>query len=561
MRARLPLVSITATLVALAALPRSSARAEPPTGHVRSVRATSIYLDLGRRDGVAAGDELTAGATKLRVVHLGERQIMAEVVSGPAPRVGATVTAARERPSGVAKRPVVTLPAPRPPLPLPWRDEPARRMSLVPAPSSTRTAARSTVRGELRLTWSSSFDDGPGDLDLHRAELRSLLALPDVATIAGGHLAYQHDLAGRVELGPRLDSRAGSDSRPLYKVRQLTLGWGSAGWGDRRTLASSLALGRLTLPDPTSPGLVDGARAELVLGHGLTAGVWGGLVPAVLDIAPSADAAAIGGRVAWSGGGPDWRARAAISSAVSMWQGALSRVDLGASGLVALGRDLDLHASVIGTLVDPGLVVDEDGGDGQPAASLTRGYLGARIRPLWWLVVDASYAHDRLVVDRELAARLGPDTFVTAPRESAWLQVRFDPDRTIGVALSGSLGFGDDAAEQQGGAARVTLRDLGLQGLHAASGYRFTQTPVVRAHTIDVDLALPIGDLALVDLGYAFSTFQSRLLDERQDEHRVTLAADITPRAPWRVHLGGFLARGHLPGQIGLMAQLAWRFR
>jgi len=539
----------------------ATAHAEPPIGRVRGVRGTSVYLDLGRVDGLRVGDELAVGAARMRVVHLGERQAMAEVVTGTAPKSGTPIPGPRERPGATANRPVVTLPAPRPPSPLPWRDEPARRTALVPAPASARDVAARSVRAELRLSWASLFDDGVRDLDLHRAELRSLLDAPDLAALAGGHLRYRHDLAARLELGPRLSERAGSDSRPYYRIRELALGWGSAGWEARSALASSVALGRLALWEQTSPGLVDGARADLVLGGGVTAGLYGGLVPAVLDAGLSADSAAVGASVAWAGQGADWRARAAVTSAIALWQGALSRVDLGVSGLLGVGRDLDLHASAIGTLVDPGLVTDDAGRDAQPAASLTRGYVGARVRPTWWLVVDAAFAHDRLVADRELVHALGADAIVVTPRESAWLQVRLDPHRALGVALSGTVGFGAPDAEQQGAAARVTLRDLGLDGLRAATGYRLSQTPVVRAHTIDLEVALPLGDLAFVDAGYSFSTFQSRLLDERQDEHRVTLGVDVTPRAPWRVHLGGFLARGHLPGQLGLAAQLAWRFR
>ncbi len=187
--------------------------------------------------------------------------------------------------------------------------------------------------------------------------------------------------------------------------------------------------------------------------------------------------------------------------------------------------------------------------------------MGVRVRPLWWLTVDAHYAHDRIVADREMVAALGVDRWITDPRESAWLQVRFAPSPMISVALSGNYGFGYSAAEQEGGAARVVLRDLVLDDTRLALGYRFNQTQAVRTQVADLDLGVPIGGAVELGLGYAFTTFQARLLDERQDEHRVSAGVDLLGSGPWRVSVRGELAFGDLPSQILMMAQLGWRFR
>lgn len=537
----------------------STALATPPSGKVRAVRGVAVYVDLGRRDGVMAGDELTTPGGRLRVVHLGERQLMAELASGTPPRNGAPVQATRERPTVSATRPVVTLPRPTTPNPVPWLGEPWRRLALIPAPVSPTRAASHRARGDFRWVWASFFDSGPGDLDLHRGELRSTLELPELTPLAGGRLSYRHDLAARLELGPGLASRSGADSRPDYRLRELSLRWSSAGWGsgkDPEALALSTALGRLALWDATSTGVIDGVRADLALGGGFVAGLHGGLVPDLLDVSPSSDSATVGAHLTWVSAPADWRARLALTSAAVLWQGALSRVDLGATGNVSLGRDLSFYTSLIATSVDPGLVAE-----GQPGFSLTRGYAGFRLRPLWWFSIDGSFAHDRLVADRELVSRLGTDALVVSPRESAWLQLRFDPSTSFGVALSTSLGFGDRASEQQGAALRMTLRELGLAGLRASAGYRVSQTPVIQAQTADLDLAIELGDAVMLDLGYAFSTFRARRLDERQDEHRISLGADLLTRGPWRLHLGGFVAEGHLPGQYGFSSQLVWRFR
>jgi hypothetical protein len=558
-RLRLRALSKTLATVLATSLVAASAVATPPTGKVRSVRGSSVYVDLGRKDGVMAGDELKTPGGRLRVVFLGEKQLMADVLAGPIPRSGTPVQATREPTIAGASRPVVTLPTPTRPDPVPWLGEPARRLALIPAPTSTPRTITQRVRGDLRIGWVSVFDRGPGNLDLHRGELRSTLELPELATLGGGRLSYRHDLAGRLELGPGLSSRAGADSRPNYRLRELSLRWSSAGWGSGKnpeSMALSAALGRLALWDAISTGVVDGMRADLALGEGLVAGLYGGVVPDLLDTAPSADSATVGAHLTWSGDGDSWRARANLTSAVAIWQGALSRVDLGATGSVSLGRDLSLYTSLIATSVDANLVAHA-----QPGFSLTRGYAGLRVRPAWWMSIDGSFAHDRLVADRELVARLGTDALVVDPRESAWLQLRFDPSASFGVALSGNLGFGNSAAEQQGGGVRMTLRDLGLVGLRATAGYRVTQTPVVQGQTADLDLNFDVSDAVMLDLGYAFSTFRARRLDERQDEHRISLGADILTRGPWRIHFRGFVAEGHLPGQYGLSSQLVWRFR
>jgi hypothetical protein len=297
-------------------------------------------------------------------------------------------------------------------------------------------------------------------------------------------------------------------------------------------------------------------RAELALGKGFSAGVHGGLAPRLLDVGFSADMAVVGGHAAWAQRGDDWSARTTVTTAASFWQGALNRLDIGVNGGLQYGRALDLYATAVGTLVDDTLLPD-----GQPAASLSRGFVGVRVRPLWWLTVDAHYAHDRIVADREMVAALGVDRWITDPRESAWLQVRFAPSPMISVALSGNYGFGYSAAEQEGGAARVVLRDLVLDDTRLALGYRFNQTQAVRTQVADLDLGVPIGGAVELGLGYAFTTFQARLLDERQDEHRVSAGVDLLGSGPWRVSVRGELAFGDLPSQILMMAQLGWRFR
>jgi hypothetical protein len=544
-------------LVACLLLFAAPAWAAPPTGSVRSVRRQLVYVDLGRSHGVRPGDvlDLEGSRAKLEVVHLGEKQLAAKRVGAGEVRVGARVTAPREPAAAAEKRPVVQLAPPRPaPAALPWSGDPLRRAELVRAPAMARVEAPSGARGEIRVTYVGLLDQSASDLDLHQAEVRSKLALD-----AGGGLTYRHDVAGRVELGPDLDRRSGSDSRPYYRVRLLELGWSSSGWSDapeaRAAGAVDAALGRLHLFESPRAGLLDGLRAELALGRGFSAGLHGGLVPRLLDTAPSTDMALVGGHASWATAGEVWQARASLTTATSFWQGAMNRVDLGASGSLARGRDFDLYALAVATLVDPSLLAD------QRELGLSRAFVGTRVRPLDWLTLDAHYAHDRIVADRELLALLGADRLVTDPRESAWLQVRFDAVPDVSLWFSGSYGFGSDSAEYLGADARLALRDLFVEGLRVALGYRYGRSPATETHAPHVDLSLALGSAFELGLGYGFATFRSRLLDERQDEHRLDAGFDVLAAGPWRVHLRGTYAFGTLPSQLGMLAQLAWRFR
>lgn len=547
-------------VVAAVALLASAARAAPPTGHVGSVRRGLVYIDLGREDGVRMGDQLSVGRARLEVVTLGAKQLVAKPTNGRRVRRGATVSSPREPGAPGSTRPVVTLAKPTAaPEALPWAGGPPRRAKLILSPheKERRRPKPTGLHGELLVSYAGMFDQSATNLDLHQIEVRSKLADDD---LLGGRLSYRHDIAGRAELGPNLGFRQGHDSRPYYKIRELRLRYRSPGWHDSASQspfgAFEASIGRLRLPVSPSVGLLDGARAALALGRGFSAGIHGGLAPNLLDIGLSSDVSVVGAHASWARAGDDWRARATVTTSASFWRGALNRLDIGANGGLSLGRALDLYATTVGTLVDTTLLPG-----GQPSASLSRGFVGVRARPLWWLTVDAHYAHDQIVADREMVARLGDIRWISDPRESAWLQVRFSPDPMISVSLSGNYGFGYAAAEQQGTAGRVTLRHLLLDGSRLALGYRFNQTQAVRTQVADVDLSVPVGDLLDLGAGYSFTTFQARRLDERQDEHRVSLGADLLMAGPWRLGVRGEYALGTLASQLSVLAQLGWRFK
>lgn len=538
----------------------TSAIAAPPTGSVRSIRRDLVYVDLGRVHGVAAGDLLgvEGSPVQLEVVHLGEKQLAAKKLGTGEVQVGAHVTSPHEPGQASSQRPVVHLTTPRrDQVELPWSGDPTRRATLVATPESPTTATkRRSVRGDLRVSYVGLLDSGENNLDLHQTEVRSKLAVD-----LGDGLAYVHDVSGRIELGPALDERHGSDSRPFYRIRQLALSWHSPGWGapndDHAGGSVDAALGRIQLWQSPSSGLVDGLRADLGLGAGFTAGLYGGLVPALFDTAPSTAEAIVGGHASWvrQETGDTWRARASLSTATSFWHGALNRLDLGINGSLARARDFDVYALVVATLVDASLMPDA-----QSAFSLSRAFVGTRVRPLEWLTIDAHYAHDQFVIDRETLALLGASRLLTDPRESGWLQVRFDPLPDVSVSVSGTLGYGSTSAYYRGAGARLGLRNVFVRDLRVGLAYQLGLGPDSETHNPSIDLSLPLGRTVELGLGYGFATFRSRLLDERQDEHRLDAGLDLLLTGPWRLHVRGSYAFGSQPSQVGILSQIIWRF-
>ncbi len=59
---------------------------------------------------------------------------------------------------------------------------------------------------------------------------------------------------------------------------------------------------------------------------------------------------------------------------------------------------------------------------------------------------------------------------------------------------------------------------------------------------------------------YAFTLFRSRRLDERQDEHRLELAADLLVTGPWRSSAVVALTLGDLPTHVLSHVDVSWRF-
>lgn len=547
---------------ALAFSAPSEAAAPRTSGKVQAVRQGVVYVDLGRSDGVHAADTLKVeGGARLRVVHLGDKQAATAVIGGGRVSEGAVVQAPEHSAAALPSRPVAALPAPETlaedAVSALWaHPELHRRAELVgfEGAATPGLPKQTAVAGDVSLLYFGMLDAGASNLDLHVVDARTRLR---VDGFAGGRLDYAHDISGRLWFGPGLSGRAGKDSRPNYRIRKLLLRYRSPTWGpaDAPAGAFSATIGRFAVADAAGPALIDGASAELGFGGGFAMGAHGGLAPRLLDTGLSARTLAGGGHLRWQGAGDPWSASAQVSAVATAYKGGFDRLDVASTANFALGGDFDLRGVAVGTLLsDPAAL-------GRSSFELSRAFVGVRGRPVPWLTLDAHFAHWRDVADQETLDAVGLDYLTPHTRESAWLQLRFDVSRVVEVVLDGVAGFGSAEARQQGASAQVVLRGLAAALPRLSAGYTLSRTAVTLSQMAraDVDIALP-ARLEL-GLGYGLSTFASRLLNSRLDEHRVDASLYWVQSRAFRAQLASSVAFGGASTQLALTAYATWKFR
>jgi len=550
-------------------------RGSVPRGVIRAVRRGLVYASLGTLDGASPHTHLrVAGApdVSLEVLHAGPHQLVARVVShggAAALRPGARVrlvdpadaSAPRQR-HVVKELPKIHRVAPAEAARR-WAVVRARGRALVPFEGArARPRPRRRVWGDMTLRYGGVLDTRPRPRDVHTLRLRSRLHA------RWGRWSWDHDVAGRLDLGPRLSTRPGNASRPHYELREAALGYESRDGDAQRAGAASvrpghsppvgswgLRLGRLWTAAPTGTGLVDGIVGHVGLGAGLALGLRGGVVPDLLDAGFRADMVTGGGglRGAWMA--DDWRASARLDADGSVWRGRSNRADVALRGTLAHDTDLYFAASATLTAV-PGA---KELGDG-PGFALTHAYVGGSVRPIAWLAVDAHFAHDRELLDRELAERVGPLGIVATPRDTAWLRTRLDLGAQVSLWADGSYGFGSAEGARWGGAGRVVVRRLTPLDLRLAAGYRLSASRAVRSQVGTLELGADVGGGWAVDARYALADFHAQLLGDDQLEHSVEGRASWAPAGPWRLDLTAAWVGGDLPSHVRLFALLGWRF-
>ena len=515
-------------LLVLASGPASAA--EPKPGDVTSVRRGVVYVHLGTLDGVKLGDVLQVKGrdVKLEVTAVGESQLSAKVVGqGTISGRDSVVPPVREEAAeGAQRRPLKELP----PAPHLTDGDVQTTVELIEATPIAPVKFKGregeggpreeelTVSGDVTVLYLGILDTSPqqrSDMSLHQVRVRSRL---DVDHIAGVPFSYAHDLGFRGDFGPNLDVRPGSRSRPYYEIRRLTLAYGTYGDG------FYVRGGRMPLLLPGEGGLLDGAELSVGVGEGVTLGMFGGLSPDLLDTGVSADVGRFGVTADWAmDTGPVW-VRAGLSVTGSTFQGSLDRKSLAVSTSATMGRLWSLYGDVTIDLFAGFNPMD------RPVVDLSSAFAGFRIQPLEWLTVDTHYDFYRDVVTRELEALLPDMTLVspaTEPRQTAWLQVSFDPLPMLTVSQAAGVGFDNDASDALILRSRLVLRNLPVIRTGVHLGYVFDQTEGTRVQMGTVTFVQPIVDEVQLTAGYGFTTTLLRYFDERYDEHRVEGGVDL----------------------------------
>lgn len=268
---------------AVAALFAAQAGAAARKGSVRSATARTLYLDAGAGDGLAAGQTLQLrrdgrAAGTCRVEHLSQSH--ASCTGRGA--VGDTFD--------LAPKPAKAAPAPRLPAPLPRAVIAAQRRALDQAPfekvdfgGAERVPASVSARTtELRISHATyaSTDAGPW----HQERLDARI---DGAAAFGGFTAWVDLSARRWSRRSEIISARPDDASQLY-VWEAAL--------SRRSQPGSLALSLGRLRPWSAPGstLLDGVQAGWLTRGGGEIGMFGGVVPDPISLAPSLTRGTIG---------------------------------------------------------------------------------------------------------------------------------------------------------------------------------------------------------------------------------------------------------------------------
>ena len=268
---------IAGALFAAGALAGVAARAKTPpprrSGSVLYATATRLYLDAGSRDGLAPGEILKFQSGSCRVEQVSETRASC-LGTG---RTGDTFPLPEPPPP---PRPVARLPPPTAPAVL------EQRRSVLASASYAKVdfhegaggleMRRGSIEGEIRHTtwWTSG---GPGAWNQERAD----------AAIRGASLGAGFTLD--LDLSARRWSRRSDpiSFRP-YDPAQLYV-WEAAISRRSADGGPAFSLGRVRPYRVPGQVILDGAQAGWRMVGGGEAGIFGGVVPDAVTLAPSLD--------------------------------------------------------------------------------------------------------------------------------------------------------------------------------------------------------------------------------------------------------------------------------
>lgn len=321
MRAALLLACACAVALPAAAQPKGKGKPKPAekgelSGKIKAtvvdVAGGRAYVEPGAKAGLRAGDTLVFAGRKYTVVAVSPANAVLELGKLPL-AVGATAEAVIDP----YRQPEKIEPLPRPPALASfgslWPDALLPAASQKPKPIPLGPILRQEAsRVALSLSGYGVVPLGSSEPAWVHGEVRGVLHYEPIAELP---LALDADVAAGAWLGGDFDARAGSDSRPLARVRVLQAAYGNEG----RFLA---ALGRLRYASATL-GTLDGLKLSAPVAGGLSIGAFGGFVADPLSGAPSTQASRFGGELAWQDDQAEWRPRVVLGGHASRFDGAL----------------------------------------------------------------------------------------------------------------------------------------------------------------------------------------------------------------------------------------------
>lgn len=426
-------------------------------GRVLQVTTAQVFVDLGSRFGLRAGDQVLVRFPDRHEVAFAltavsrTRGVATLPAGADLPLAGSPARAHwRPLPAVVSQPRAVRL---EPPEPLPrlaekWRGvSRARSQRITYHAKPTRRDRRRPlgVRGAFRLEYLGLLNLG-GDLprDYHELGFSSSLEVPRLLV---DWLDYAHDLRARLYLSHDLDARPFSRSRSALLVRRLRFGLNLPRFSAR--------LGRHVGAPLAEATTVDGSSARASLLPWLHVGAFGGLLPRADDLRPDTQGTHFGGYTSLRFGGDDgWSLNADAGFLGSTWDGAMDRRAI--SGQATLDTErLSLATSAVVDLFGTAHPSGLSGATLTSLSALAEGKLAPGLR------LGTRFDRYRFVPSREALATF-PTDFVAEGGAVSSLRGYADLELGARAALSAQGGWDRRDAESQAGWGELLLRLSGL---------------------------------------------------------------------------------------------------
>lgn len=518
--------------IGVAVIVMTGAVASARDARVTAVTPTTIYIDAGTTDGLAAGVvwhvTISGIAIQLRVAAVASHDSEIEI-DGPPPPTGTMLAL----PANLTPEASITVRAA--PISLPaWTDDPGaigavQQVASHEQPATPSTTDTTVVSGEIALSAFLAADVTGSSTSSQDLSLSSQLA------IENGAWRYDHVIDAHLAAAPELFSAPLQNAQARFDIYLMRLAYAPNG------ARYATAIGRQPAAPIGELGTVDGGKFRIALDRHFDVTAFAGLRPASdlgLSRAPRAGAD-LGWQLATVDG---LRARADAGIAVDEYLGAIDRALGALSASVSTPRDL-LHTDAT---VD--LASDADG----KGPRLTRLSAFARTKR-GRITATAEAGYDRPFRDRALVAEipdllLGPRTYAQA---EATYRLRSTLDLSSSARVSRGDGFTSTAVDVTGAWHVPSRLWLVTTAPFAVVG------SLVDEYGVRASLNCPFASWSL---GFAGSFARVEAAGELawSELGRISASRSIFDR--WRTSLSFELAAGDGPTRVLLFGLLAYRF-